>query len=149
MSELDKVFGELAQKRAQQDQERRERQKLAADFLTEFFEADIKPSQTLKSRGIEAHFVDNKLILHKPQSGEYQEPLYIVVGEQGEIDIAGRSLGRYQPAEKLAKKRELIGRDHLVLRSVNLPSPLWGRIGWGRQVLRGVDAREAPPDPHP
>jgi hypothetical protein len=34
---------------------------------------------------------------------------YIVVGEQGEIDIAGRSLGRYQSAEKLAKKRELIG----------------------------------------
>jgi hypothetical protein len=109
MSELDKVFGELAQKRAQQDLERRERQKLAADFLTELFEVDIKPSQTLKSRGIEAHFADNKLILHKPQSGEYQEPLYIVVGEQGEIDIAGRSLGRYQPAEKLAKKRELIG----------------------------------------
>jgi hypothetical protein len=25
-------------------------------------------------------------------------------------DIAGRSLGRYQPAEKLAKKRELIGK---------------------------------------
>jgi hypothetical protein len=109
MSELDRVFGELAQKRARHDQERRERYKLAADFLTEFFEADIKPSQTLKSRGIDVHFVDNKLILHKPQSGEYQEPLYIVVGEQGEIDIAGRSLGRYQPAEKLAKKRELIG----------------------------------------
>ena len=32
-----------------------------------------------------------------------------MVGEQGEIDIAGRSLGRYQPADKLAKKRELIG----------------------------------------
>jgi hypothetical protein len=109
MSELDKVFGELAQKRAQQDHERRERQQVAADFLREFFGTDIKPSQTLKSRGIEAHLVDNKLILHKPQSGEYQEPLYIVVGEQGEIDIAGRSLGRYQPAEKLAKKRELIG----------------------------------------
>jgi hypothetical protein len=108
MSELDKVFGELAQKRAQQDQERRERQRLAADFLTEFFEADIKPSQTLKSRGIEAHFASNKLILHKPQSGEYQEPLYIAVGEQGEIDIAGRSLGRYQLAEKQATKRELI-----------------------------------------
>ncbi len=30
MSELDKVFGELAGKRAQQDQERRERHKLAA-----------------------------------------------------------------------------------------------------------------------
>jgi hypothetical protein len=109
MSELDKVFGELAQKRAQQDRERRKRQQLAVDFLAEFFERDIKPSQTLKSRGIEAHFADNKLVLHKPQSGHYEEPLYIVVGEQGEIDIAGKSLGRYQPKEKLAKKRELIG----------------------------------------
>jgi hypothetical protein len=109
MSELDKVFDEIAQKRAQQNDERRARVKLAADFLAEFFAADIRPSQTLKSRGIEAHFADNKLVLHRPQSGHYEEPLYIVVGEQGEIDIAGRSLGRYEPAEKLAKKRELIG----------------------------------------
>ncbi len=109
MSELDKVFAELAQKRARQDDERRERQKIAADFLGEFYEQDIKPSQTLKSRGIEAHFADNKLVLHRPQSGHYEEPLYIIIGEQGEIDIAGRSLGRYQPTEKLAKKRELIG----------------------------------------
>jgi hypothetical protein len=109
MSELDKVFDELAHKRARQDEERRQRMQAALAFLAEFYEADIKPSQTLKSRGVAAHFADNKLVLHKPQSGEYQEPLYIVVGEQGEIDIAGRSLGRYQPAEKLAKKRELIG----------------------------------------
>ena len=109
MSELDKVFGELSHKRAEQDRERRERQKIAAEFLAEFFEQDIKPSQTLKTRGIEAHFADNKLVLHRPQSGHFEEPLYIVVGEQGEIDIAGRSLGRYQPADKLAKKRELIG----------------------------------------
>ena len=109
MSELDKVFGELAEKRVQQDHERRQRLKIAADFLTEFFEQDIRPSQTLRTRGIEARLVDNKLILHRPQSGHYEEPLHIVVGEQGEIDIAGRSLGQYQPAEKLAKKRELIG----------------------------------------
>jgi len=109
MSELDKVFGELAQQRAQQDQERRERFKLSAEFLAEFFENDIKPSQTLKNRGIESHFADNKLVLHRPQSGYYEEPLQIVVGEQGEIDVAGRSLGRYQHAEKQAKKRELIG----------------------------------------
>jgi hypothetical protein len=109
MSELDRVFDELSSKRTQQDKERRERQKVAADFLSEFYEQDIKPSQTLKTRGIEAHFADSKLILHKPQSGHFEEPLYIVVGEQGEIDIAGRSLGRYQPADKLAKKRELIG----------------------------------------
>ena len=63
----------------------------------------------LARRGIETHFADNKLILHRPQSGHFEEPLYIVVGEQGEIDIAGRSLGRYQQADKLAKKRELIG----------------------------------------
>jgi hypothetical protein len=107
-SELDKVFSELASKRAHQDEERRERFKLAAAFLSEFFEQDIKPSQTLRTRGIAANFADNKLILHRPQSGHYEEPLYIVVSEQGEIDIAGRSLGRYQPAEKLAKKRELI-----------------------------------------
>jgi hypothetical protein len=109
MSELDKIFNELASNRSQQDQERRERFKLAAEFLSEFFEQDIKPSQTLKTRGIEASLVDHRLVLHRPQSGHYEEPLYIVVGEQGEIDIAGRSLGRYQPAEKLAKKRELIG----------------------------------------
>ena len=109
MSELDKIFGELAEKRTQQDRERRDRQKLAVEFLTEFYQQDIKPSQTLHSRGIEAHFIDNKLILRMPQSGPYQEPLYIVVGEQGEIDLAGRSLGRYQHADKLAKKRELIG----------------------------------------
>jgi hypothetical protein len=108
MSELDKVFSELADKRAQQDHERQQRLKVAAAFLAEFFEQDIKPSQTLRSRGIEAQFVDNRLILHRPQSGHFQEPLFIVVGEQGEIDVAGRSLGRYQPAEKLAKKRELI-----------------------------------------
>jgi hypothetical protein len=109
MSELDKVFGELAQKRARQEEERRERQRLAVAFLTEFFEQDIKPSQTLHSRGIEAHLVDNKLVMHRPRSGHYEEPLYIVIGEQGEIDAGGRSLGRYQPDENLAKKRELIG----------------------------------------
>jgi hypothetical protein len=109
MSELDRVFDELSSKRALQDRERREWQKVAADFLSEFYEQDIKPSQTLKTRGIEAYFIDSKLVLHKPQSGHFEEPLYIVVGEQGEIDIAGRSLGRYQPADKLAKKRELIG----------------------------------------
>lgn len=109
MSELDKVFDELMQKRAEQDRQRRERQQAAVDFLAEFFAHDIAPSQTLKNRGIQAHFAETKLILHRPQSGYYEEPLHIVVGEQGEIDVAGRSLGRYQPADKLAKKHELIG----------------------------------------
>jgi len=108
MSELDKVFGELAEKRAQQDRERRERHKIAADFLAEFFANDIAPSQTLRSRGITAQFGDNRLLLYRPQAELYAEPLQIVVGEQGEIDIGGRSLGRYQVDQQLAKKRELI-----------------------------------------
>ena len=108
-SELDKVYDELAHKRTQQDHERRERRMRAAAFLTEFYEQDIKPSQTLQARGIAASLVDGRLVLHKPQSGPYEEPLHIVIGEQGEIDVAGRSLGTYQPADKLAKKRELIG----------------------------------------
>jgi hypothetical protein len=109
MSELDKIFGELNAKRSQQERERRARVQSAADFLGEFFEQDIKPSETLRRFGIEAHLVDNKLVLHKPQAGHYADPLYIAVGEQGEIDVGGRSFGRYQPADKAAKKGELIG----------------------------------------
>ena len=75
MSELDKVFDELAGKRAQQDEERRERHKLASEFLTEFFEQDIKPSQTLKTRGIEVSLIDHKLVLHRPQPGLQVEVL--------------------------------------------------------------------------
>jgi hypothetical protein len=109
MSELDKIFTELNAKRSQQERERRERLKTAADFLGEFFERDIKSSETLRRFGIEAHLADNKIILHKPQAGHYADPLYIAVGEQGEIDVGGRSCGRYQPADKDARKRELSG----------------------------------------
>jgi len=109
MSELDKVFAELAAQREQQDRERRQRIARAADFLTELYEQDIEPSATLKSRGIQAQLADNKLMLHRPQSGPYEEPLVIVVSELGDIDVAGRSLGRYDGADKLAKKREIIG----------------------------------------
>jgi hypothetical protein len=41
--------------------------------------------RTRKRSGIDAHFADNKLVLHRPQSGAYQEPLTVVVGEQGKI----------------------------------------------------------------
>jgi hypothetical protein len=108
MSELDKVFSELEAKRSQQEKERRERFRIASEFLAEFFALDVKPSKTLRQHGIEAHLVDNKIVLHKPQSAHYAEPLYIIVGEQGEIDLGGRSLGRYQPADKSTKQNELI-----------------------------------------
>jgi len=109
MSELDKICAEIAATRSQQEQERRERQRRATEFLKDFFDADIAPSKTLKQHGIEGHFVDGKVILHKALSAHYADPLYIVIGEQGEIDINGRSLGRYEGKDKAARKRELIG----------------------------------------
>jgi hypothetical protein len=108
MSELDKVFGELEAKRSQQEKDRRERFRVTAEFLAEFFAQDVKPSKILQRHGIESHLVDNKIVLHKPQSAHYAEPLYIVVGEQGEIDVGGRSFGRYQAADKATRKSELI-----------------------------------------
>jgi hypothetical protein len=108
MSELDKVCNEIAAKRARQEAERREHQSRAADFLKKFFETDLRPSKTLKQHGIEGTFVDNKVILHKSASAHFADPLYIVVGEQGEIDVNGRSLGRYDPKYKAARRRELI-----------------------------------------
>jgi hypothetical protein len=109
MSELDKVFGEIAAKRAEHDRERRERLRLAGEFLQAFFEQDIRPSQTLKQHGIEGSLIDNKIVLARPVSAHYSDPLYIVVGEQGEIDVGGRSFGRYQPGDGAVRKRELIG----------------------------------------
>ena len=109
MSELDRICAEIAATRAQQEAERRERQRWATAFLRDFFASDLEPSKTLKQHGIEGHFVDNKVILHKSASAHFSDPLYIVVGEQGEIDVNGRSLGRYEPKDKAARKRELIG----------------------------------------
>jgi hypothetical protein len=109
MSELDRICAEIAATRAQQDAERRERQRRAADFLKEFFASDLEPSKILKQHGIERHFVDNKIVLHKTASEHFADPLHIVVGEQGEIDVNGRSLGRYEPKDRAARKRELIG----------------------------------------
>jgi hypothetical protein len=47
-------------------------------------------------------------MLRKPEEGVYAEGMMIIVGELGEIDVSGRSLGLVTPANKDTKKNELI-----------------------------------------
>ena len=44
----------------------------------------------------------------KPEEGLYAEGMMIVVGEQGEIDVSGRSLGLVYVKDKEVRKKELI-----------------------------------------
>jgi hypothetical protein len=108
MSALDKAVAELDAKRSKDDAERRARQQAASAFLKEFFEADLSPSKTLKDRGVQAAFDGKRIVLSKPEEGVYAEGMMIVVGEQGEIDVSGRSLGPVYATDKESRRRELV-----------------------------------------
>ena len=108
MSALDKAVAELDAKRSKDDAERRARQQAATALLKEFFDDDLSPSKTLKDRGVQVAFDGKRIVLTKPEEGVYTEAMMIVVGEQGEIDVSGRSLGHVGSADKDAKKKELI-----------------------------------------
>jgi hypothetical protein len=108
MSALDQAVAELARKRAKEDAERRARCAAASAFLKEFFEADVAPSKVLKDAGVSAVFDGARIVLQKPEEGVYAEGMMIVVGEQGEIDVSGRSLGLVGAGDREAKKKELI-----------------------------------------
>jgi hypothetical protein len=117
MSELDKTVRELIAARSRKEAERRERHRQAGEFLREFYETNLKVSQVLQDEGIEASFDDNRLILHKPATGHFLEPLLIVADEQGNIDCAGRSLGGYAAEQKADKIKKLVAEiiDHFDL----------------------------------
>jgi len=114
MSALDKAVAELEEKRTRDDAERRARQERAVAFLKAFFEADLAPSRSLKESGVQAMFDGRRILLQKPAEGVYAEAMMIVVGEQGEIDVSGRSLGLVDDGgtdvkkDMEAKKKELI-----------------------------------------
>jgi len=108
MSELDKALAALGARRAQEEAERQQRRSLACDFLGAFYANDVKPSRELAARGIAAWFAGGKLVLERPGEGDFAEPLLVVVGEQGEIDVAGKSLGRFLPGEETDKRNALI-----------------------------------------
>ena len=108
MSELDKALAALEARRAEEEADRLKRRKAAGAFLKGFYEADVAASRKLRERGIESSFDGTRLVLQRPEEGHFSEGLAIVVGEQGEIDVGGRSLGRPQGADEAAKKSELI-----------------------------------------
>ena len=108
MSALDKTVAELDAKRNRDDAERRGRQQAAIAFLKDFFDADLAPSKSLKDHGVQAVFDGKRILLTKPEEGVYAEGMMIVVGEQGEIDVSGRSLGPVYVKDKETRKRELI-----------------------------------------
>ena len=108
MSALDKAVAELDAKRSKDDTERRARQQAASAFLKEFFDADLAPSQKLKDRGVQAAFDGKRVVLQRPAEGVYAEGMMIVVGEQGEIDVSGRSLGPVYANDKETRRKELI-----------------------------------------
>ncbi|MBN8963884.1 MAG: hypothetical protein J0H89_00565 [Rhizobiales bacterium] len=109
MSALDKAVAELDAKRSRDDAERRARQDAAAAFLKAFFETDLSPSEALQKHGVQAVFDGKRILLTKPEEGVYAEGMMIVVGEQGEIDVSGRSLGPVGLNDKETNKKELIG----------------------------------------
>jgi hypothetical protein len=108
MSELDKAVAALEARRTDEEAERQKRRTAACAFLKGFYEIDVAPSKKLKERGVATYFDGARLVLERPDEGHFSEGLLIVVGEHGEIDVGGRSLGRYQPCDEAEKKNELI-----------------------------------------
>jgi hypothetical protein len=112
MSALDKAVAELEAKRFKDDAERRARRDKASAFLKSFYEADLATSQKLKDRGVQVVFDGSRIAMRKPEEGVYADGMMIVVGEQGEVDVNGRSLGPVgadQKKDTEDKKKELIG----------------------------------------
>jgi len=108
VSELDKAIAGLEARRSEEEAERKRRRTMACAFLKGFYESDVAPSAKLKERGIASYFDGTRLVLERPDEGHFSEGLLIVVGEQGEIDVGGKSLGRPQAGEETVKKNELI-----------------------------------------
>lgn len=107
-SELDKALAALDAKRAREEAERQKRRGLACAFLQSFHDNDVKPSAQLKARGVTAQFDGTTLVMERMEEGDFSEPLIIVIDEQGEIDVGGKSLGRIQPGDESEKKSVLI-----------------------------------------
>ena len=108
MSALDQAITELEGKRARENADRQRRHQAACAFLKAFYESDIAPSQKLKAHGVRSVFDGTRILLEKPEVGIYADGMMIVAGEQGEIDVNGKSLGPVASERADAKKNELI-----------------------------------------
>lgn len=108
MSEFDRALSAIETHRLREEAARLRRVEAAAQFLKGFYEKDIKPSKKLSEHGIETAFDGARLVLERPTEGQFSEGLMIVVGEQGEIDVGGKSLGRFAAGDEQARKSDLI-----------------------------------------
>ncbi len=108
MSALDQAIAELEDKRAKENAERLARHRQSCAFLKEFYESDLAASKKLKAHGVRAAFDGARILLEKPEVGVYADGMMIVVGEQGEVDVNGKSLGPVQPDQRDVMKGELI-----------------------------------------
>jgi hypothetical protein len=108
MSALDQAIAELEEKRAKENAERLARHQRSCVFLKVFYETDLASSKKLKANGVRAVFDGARILLEKPEVGIYADGMMIVVGEQGEIDVNGKSLGPVRPDHPDVKKNELI-----------------------------------------
>jgi hypothetical protein len=109
MSEFDRALSKIETHRAREEAARQRRIAAASAFLTSFYERDIKASKKLKEYGIDTEFDGRRLVLERPGEGQFSEGLMIAVGEQGEIDVGGKSLGKFTAGDETARKSELIG----------------------------------------
>ena len=91
MSEFDRALTKIETHRAREEAARQRRIEAAAAFLKSFYEKDIKASKKLKERGIDTEFDGRRLVLERPSEGQFSDGLMIAVGEQGEIDVSGKS----------------------------------------------------------
>jgi hypothetical protein len=108
MSALDQAISELEEKRAKENAERRTRHQVGCAFLKEFYESDVASSKKLKAHGVRTAFDGTRILLEKPEVGVSADGMMIVVGERGEIDVNGKSLGPVRPDQQDVKKNELI-----------------------------------------
>jgi hypothetical protein len=108
MSALDQAVSQLEEKRAKENAERKTRHQTACAFLKEFYDSDVATSTKLKSHGVRTLFDGARILLERPEVGVYADGMMIVVGEQGEIDVNGKSLGPVELERKDVKKNELI-----------------------------------------
>lgn len=109
MSDFDRALTAIETQRACEEAARRQRVETTTQFLKTFYEKDIKASKKLREYGIETEFDGARLVLERPGEGQFSEGLLIVVGEQGEIDVGGKSLGRFEAGDEQMRKSDLIG----------------------------------------
>ena len=108
MSDFDRALSVIETQRSREESARKRRVEAAAQFLKTFYERDIKSSKKLQEYGIETAFDGARLVLERPGEGQFSEGLLIVIGEQGEIDVGGKSLGRFAAGDEQARKSDLI-----------------------------------------